>query len=247
MSVYLVGGGWLPEAREAVYGPFLRAAGVAPIVACVVLDDGDGHAQFARWAGALTAAGRCSPEPVLVPEGAVLDVAALGDADAVLVCGGLTPAYASTLAPVGAQLTAWLDDGDRPYAGFSAGAAVAAQTAVVGGWLSDGVPICPEDAAEDLDELSCVAGLGLLPFAVDVHAAQWGTLARLVEVVRRGDVTEGIAIDENTMLEMRDGHVLVHGLGRAHRVRRAGAGVEVVPAGDGERLDNLPALAPEAR
>ncbi|MFP5346114.1 MAG: Type 1 glutamine amidotransferase-like domain-containing protein [Actinomycetes bacterium] len=245
MSTYLIGGGWAGEAREAVYGRFLAAAGETPTVACVVLDEGDGHAQFERWAGALTAVGRCDPNPVLVREGAVLDVAALGEADAVLVCGGLTPAYAAALAPVAAQLTAWLDDDERPYAGFSAGAAVAARRAVVGGWLSDGVPICPEDAAEDLDELDCVPGLGLVPFAVDVHAAQWGTLARLVEAVRRGDVAEGIAIDENTMVDVRDGHVLVHGLGRAHRVRRvrrAGAGVEVVSARDGERLDTLPGL-----
>ena len=52
-----------------------------------------------------------------------------------------------------------------PYAGFSAGAALAARSAVVGGWLLDGVPVCPEDTAEDLDEIAVRDGLGLMSFA----------------------------------------------------------------------------------
>ncbi len=83
---------------------------------------------------------------------------------------------------------------------FSAGAAVAARRAVVGGWLVDGVPVCPDETGEDLDEVEVRAGLGLVPFAVDVHAAQWGTLPRLVSAVARGEVPYGVAVDENTLL-----------------------------------------------
>ena len=97
---FLIGGGWDPAAGRRHYGALLAACDTArPQVACVVLDEGDGTEQFGRWAGALSTAGPCDPVPVLVAEGGALDVGALGDADAVLVCGGLTPAYAAALAP----------------------------------------------------------------------------------------------------------------------------------------------------
>jgi cyanophycinase len=179
-TVHLLGGGWDPAAAPALYGPFLDAAGTAPAVAVVVLDEGDGTAQFGRWAGVLTRTARCEPVPVLVPAGGRLDPAALGDADALLVCGGLTPAYAAALAPAAGAVRGWLAERDRPCAGFSAGAAVAAGDAVVGGWRSRGVAVCPEDAAEDLDEVAVVPGLGLVPWTVDVHCAQWGTLPPLL-------------------------------------------------------------------
>jgi cyanophycinase len=241
MTTFLIGGGWSPQARDAVYGPFLRAAGEDPTVACVVLDEGDGDEQFQRWASALSGTAPCRPVPVLVPEGGTLDVGRLADADALLVCGGLTPAYASALAPRADDVSTWLAARDRPYAGFSAGASVAAGAAVVGGWLSGGVPVCPEDAAEDRDEVAVVPGVGLVPFAVDVHAAQWGTLPRLIDAVRSGQADQGIAIDENTLVVVEDGRVGVRGvgvwgLGRAHRVRRSRDGVEVVSAGDGGTL-----------
>ncbi|MFD8716769.1 hypothetical protein ACFV2H_01730 [Streptomyces sp. NPDC059629] len=49
------------------------------------------------------------------------------------------------------------------------------------------------------------------------HAAQWGTLGRLVAAVSRGSVPYGAAIDENTVLETADG-------GRRGPGRRARAG-----------------------
>lgn len=240
MTLFLIGGGWTAEAREAVYGPFLRAAGDRPTVACVVLDEGDGAAQFERWATALTATRPCTPVPVLVPEGGRLEVASLGGADGLLVCGGLTPAYAAALAPSAEPLRDWLVESNRPYAGFSAGAAVAAGRAVVGGWREDGVVVCPEDAAEDLDELSVVPGLGLVPFALDVHAAQWGTLARLVAAVHGGRVTSGVALDEDTLLTVTaDAPATVAGLGQAHVVRVGPDGVTVRSHRAGEKITGL--------
>lgn len=230
-DLFLIGGGWSEAARELVYGPFLAAAardGAEPTVACLVLDEGDGPEQFARWQGALEATGPCAPVPVLVPEGGRLDVGALPAADALLVCGGLTPAYAAALAPAAEALRGWLAEGRRPYAGFSAGAAVAAERAVVGGWLHEGRPVCPEDAAEDLEEVEPVTGLGFVPFAVDVHAAQWGTLGRLVAAVGAGLVPAGVALDEGALLSVRTGVAEVGGTGRAHLVQPAADGGAVV-------------------
>lgn len=218
--VSLIGGGWDPDARSSVHGPFLERAGDGAAVACVVLDEGDGDEQFARWEQALRATRACEPFPVLVPLGGTLDVAALGEAAGLYVCGGLTPAYAAALAPVAAQVRAWCADGSRPYAGFSAGAAVAADRAVVGGWRVAGVRVCPEDAGEDLDEVTAVDGLAMVPFAVDVHAAQWGTLPRLVAAVRTGQVGSGLAVDEDTVVTVADGRLTVGGLGAAHLVAR---------------------------
>ncbi len=223
--MHLVGGGWDEEARDEVYGPFLAEAGPGATVACVVLDEGDGAGRAERWRDVLGRSGDCRVRPVLVPEGGVLDVAALGGADALLVSGGLTPAYAAALAPVADRLRAWCRG--RPYLGFSAGAAVAAGRALVGGWRLDGRAVCPEDAAEDLDGLSVVDGLGLVPFALDVHAAQWGTLARLVAAVGSGAVGGGVALDEGTALRVAGAALSVRGAGAAHVVRASPEGVHV--------------------
>jgi uracil-DNA glycosylase len=45
-----------------------------------------------------------------------------------------------------------------------------------------------------------VEGIALVDIAVDVHAAQWGTLSRLVAATEAGLVDGGVAIDERTAL-----------------------------------------------
>jgi cyanophycinase len=246
VATFLIGGGWSPTARADVYRPFLDAAGIHPTVACIVFDEGDGAVAFERWFDALTASAPCTPVPVLVTLADRFEVATLGDADAVLVCGGHTPSYAAALAPVAAELSAWLHDGPRPYAGFSAGAAIAARRALVGGWKIDGVVVCPEDAAEDLDEVSVVTGLGLVPFTIDVHAAQWGTVSRTIATVQSGRAASGAAIDEDTVLIVADGTARVAGLGRVHVVTsgdtassRAAVHVRSWAAGDTIGIDTL--------
>jgi cyanophycinase len=110
-----------------------------------------------------------------------------------------------------------------PYAGFSAGAAVAPHSAIVGGWRLGEFAVCSDDASEDLDQVEPRPGLGLVPFAVDVHASQWGTLTRLVHAVAAGLVGEGWAIDEHTCLAPdAGGEIAVHGLGGAYHVTRDG-------------------------
>jgi len=227
VTTFLIGGGWNPDATALVYGPLLAASGAQPTIACVVFDEGDGGAHFERWAAMLSATAPCTPVPVLVSDADGFDVAALGTADAVLVCGGHTPSYAAVLAPAAPALSAWLAEGSRHYAGFSAGSAIAARDALVGGWRVHGVPVCPEDAGEDLDEVSVVPGLGLVPFTVDVHAAQWGTVNRLIAAVRDGSVGSGIAIDEDTLLVVDGDSQRVAGLGLVHSVSRTEDGVRV--------------------
>ncbi|MCZ0987287.1 hypothetical protein O1M54_19355 [Streptomyces diastatochromogenes] len=142
-SVFLIGGGW--DAPE-VYQPFLRRAaargGGVPRVGCVIVDEGDGAEQFERYAGVLGKAGPCAPVPLLVPVGGRFEPEGVLDGvDGLLVCGGLTPAYQEAFVECLDRLPRLLAERGVPYAGFSAGAAVAARRAVVGGWLADGVPV----------------------------------------------------------------------------------------------------------
>ncbi len=78
--------------------------------------------------------------------------------------------------------------------------------------------------------MTVTAGLGLLPVTVDVHAAQWGTLARLIAAVAAGLVDSGVAIDEDTLLAVGAdgaGPGTVHGAGQVHWVRRGDTSVLV--------------------
>ena len=199
-AVFLIGGGREEAQIRASHAPFVAACAGGPIVA-FALEDPD------RWEGALRLAGASDVRCLLEPPSA----GDLAGAAGVYVGGGATPDYQEALA-------GWHAPADLPFAGFSAGAAVAAARAIVGGWRLGGRDVCAEEAGEDLDELAVRDGLGLVPFAVDVHATQWGTLTRLVHAVGAGLVDEGWAIDEGTVLVVDDGALRTHGLGSAYRV-----------------------------
>jgi cyanophycinase len=235
VSIHLVGGGWSPAAAPEVYGGFVaeaasRAAGSGRMVPRIgVLQvlgvDDDREARLAQWADVLDLAGPNHVAATAVLVGEAFGSAVLSDIDGLLVAGGLTPAYAAALAPLVDEIRLLVADG-LPYLGFSAGAMVAADRAVIGGWRIDGVPVCPANAAEDLDAVTVVAGLGLVDLAVDVHAAQWGTLGRLVAATEAGLVEGGVAIDEDTVLVVGD-TLRVAGAGSVWQVVEGDEGVVV--------------------
>jgi cyanophycinase len=203
---FLIGGGREPEDVLPTHRPFAEACGSGTI-AVLIADEGDGVDEE-RWRSALVDAGAPEVRVVVLSAGRPVADDDVAGASGVYVAGGLTPLYAELLA-------GWRPPAGVPFAGFSAGAAVAAQRAIVGGWRSaDGGAVCPEDAGEDLEAVTVVAGLGLVPFAVDVHAAHWGTLGRLVHAVDTGLVAEGWALDEGALLV--DGEV--YGPGAAWHV-----------------------------
>ena len=150
----------------------------------------------------------------------------LNDIDALVIGGGMTPAYLAAVEPIMEEIRLLVADG-LPYLGFSAGAMIAADRAVIGGWRIDGVQVCPEETGEDLDEVTIVEGLGLVDLAIDVHAAQWGTLGRLVAATEAGLVGGGVAIDEFTALVVADDGLRVVGTGSVWRVLDDPAGVIV--------------------
>jgi cyanophycinase len=208
VSVFLIGGGRDPDGIIASHAPFVAACGDGAI-ACLILEAGDAD----RFTGALRDAGAREVTPVVIGSASPSD---LDGVAGVYVSGGWTPGYAEALA---GWATAVRSCG-KPYAGYSAGAAVAARCALVGGWRLGGRAVCAEEAGEDLDEVCVRPGLGLVDFAVDVHASQWGTVTRLLHAVAAGLVGDGVAVDEHTALEVDGDRWKVHGTGSVYRVSR---------------------------
>lgn len=232
---------WGRDSAKA-HHPFIRAAG--GLVVAFVLDDGD-DTEVDRWGSGLREAGAPEARVVVVSPERPPRISDLDGATGVYVAGGLTPAYREVLVDGG---TDWLEPArvaDLPYAGFSAGAAIAAVHALVGGcrttFRERQIDVCHEDCAENLNAVTVLPGLGLVPFIVDVHAAQWGTHYRLVHAMLGAALNEGWAIDEHTTVEVADGAATIHGDGTATRARRVDDRIElsVHVAGDSIALGKL--------
>lgn len=244
MSVFLVGGGFRDGSEEAVYGGFVseavaRAASAhrsateaaerpARIVVLTVREDAHpGHGNTLASVVQNVAGDRpVEVTTTVVAEGEPMPASALDGADGILVGGGLTPAYLSAFAPLAARIRREVETG-VPYLGFSAGAMIAPDRALLGGWLIGGIEVVAQDAAEDLDELTIEEGLGLIDVTVDVHAVQWGNLSRAIAAVDSGAVDEVIAIDEATVLAVGSGPLRASGAGTVWAVTKDDRGVLV--------------------
>lgn len=235
MSIHLVGGGRSEDYDGEVYRPFIaeaaqRASAVGratPRIAVVLVSDGDDAEEYARaYRAQLERAAECEAVIVPIEEGSELPSTALSDIDGLLIGGGHTPSYLEAVAPRIDEIRLLVSDG-LPYLGFSAGAMIAADRALIGGWRIGEVPVTAEENGEDLDEVEVAEGIGLVDLAVDVHAAQWGTLSRLIAATEAGLVEGGVAIDEFTVLIVGDGELRVEGTGSVWKVTTDPNGVLV--------------------
>jgi cyanophycinase len=238
LPVFLIGGGGDYPERDETYGRFLRAAtsGDNCRVALVSAADTAAEAEvtFISTCAVFLALGMTEADiaPIFLLPGVPLTPAMLTNAQptGVFVCGGMTPLYQQLLCEDRDWL-GYLESANIPYGGVSAGAAVAATTAIVGGWRAqrgDRIrPILYEGAGEGLDLLDVRPGLGLVPFTVEIHASQWGTLTRLLHAIDLGFVTEGWAIDENTLLQSDGDGLQVYGAGQAYHLWRDEPGTRV--------------------
>lgn len=204
--VFLIGGGRDDEAAlRATHAPFVAACGGGTVV-CVCEDDPG------RWEGNLRLGGAQEVRISPLAEGPP----ALDGAAGLYVAGGLTPAYRAALEGLEVAI---------PYCGFSAGAAIAAERALVGGWRIGDRQVCDEDFSEGVEQVEPLPGLGLVPFAVDVHATQWGTVSRALHAADLFGAV--LAIDEHCCVEVRGGEVAaLHGRNVAYRI--AGSRVEIL-------------------
>lgn len=241
MTIVLAGGGTGPGI-DAALERFLaavrdRAAGSARAARIAIVAVGQGarpdeHAAW--WVERVRQLAPTGVETTLAlgrtdDDDRVIDAVALADllgVDGVLVGGGHTPSYLAALEPVAVDLRRLASEG-VPWFGFSAGAAIVADRALVGGWRVGGVAVCPEEAGEDLDEVTVEAGIGLLDLAIDAHAAQWGTLGRVIAAVEAGLVDRALAIDEDTALVVGPGGLDIVGAGSVWQVQAGDGGVTV--------------------
>ncbi|MDK8174052.1 Type 1 glutamine amidotransferase-like domain-containing protein [Curtobacterium citreum] len=238
MSIHLVGGG--PVVASDAVAPFLaeataRAAAVGRTVPRIGLlsvsrQDGTSPSSAADLAEALGGARQAEVLVTEVAPGTVFATSVLSDVDALVIGGGVTPHYLDAIAPLVDQIRLLVSDG-LPYLGYSAGAMVAADRALVGGWRIGGVEVCPEEASEGLDEVELREGLGLVDLTIDVHAVQAGTLARLIAAAEAEFVTAGLAIDEDTALVVGEGALEVRGTGSVWRVVAGDESVSVATMG----------------
>ncbi|MGP4031681.1 Type 1 glutamine amidotransferase-like domain-containing protein [Pseudarthrobacter sp. 1C304] len=206
MSIFLVGGGPDTTTTPVIFDQFVaevvhHTGESRPPRIAVALVDHEGSAEYflPAYLEPLHRRLPCDVVTVLLRRGERVDPRVFDGVDAIVVGGGPTPVYAEGLRPAGAAIRQAVQAG-VPYLGFSAGAMIAAERAIVGGYLVRGAEVCPEDASEGLGELELREGLGLVPFAVDVHAAQAGTLGRAVAAVVHGMAGKAVAVDENTAL-----------------------------------------------
>jgi len=239
MSIHLVGGGRSDDYDGEVYVGFLAEAAAraslagrtVPVIGVLLVGGGDDAPRYAEeYRSQLVRAAECDPRITTVGEGELYTTDVLTGIDGLVIGGGLTPAYLDAVTPIIDELRLLVTDG-LPYLGFSAGAAIAADTAIIGGWQIDGIAVCDEDFSEDLDEVTITVGLGLVDFAVDVHAAQWGTLTRLIAATEAGLVEGGVAIDEFTALIVGDDEFSVVGRGSVWQVTAHDDGVLVSSLG----------------
>lgn len=242
MSIYLVGAGPDPAGFPEVFDRFAedvarRTGQDRPArIAVVVHGTGGGALDLlAAYTQPLQARITCEIAPVLLEAGTPAGPAVFDGVDAVVVGGGLTPAYWMGLQQAGPAIRRRVTAG-APYLGFSAGAMVAAGRALIGGYRISGVEVCGEECSEGLDTVDLRDGLGLAPFAVDVHAAQAGTLSRAVAAVAAGLVERAVAIDEGTAVVLdaagsQDYRVIGRGNCWDIRGQSGAAVVSVLPAG----------------
>ena len=237
MSIFLVGGGPDTLTTDVIWEQFLSevkdgasAKRRQPRIAVVLFDHRGSVEQFLSAYSSPFSAGLSYQVTVLrVRAGEHVAAANFEDVDGIVVGGGPTPEYHRGLQSAASAISQAVADG-VPYLGFSAGAMVAADNALVGGYLIDGREVCPQECSEDLDDVTVLPGLGLVPFAVDVHASQAGTLGRAVAAVDSRLVDGAVAIDEDTAVVVQAGTrstMKVVGKGSAWVVERKGGQITI--------------------
>lgn len=226
MSIHLLGGGDADDESRWT-GRFVaeahERAGGAPVIVVVLwaADASEGERWHADYRDDLVRLGAGEVRIVQLTTERTLVPTDLGSADGIFVGGGLTPGYHAAIMPAADTIRGLVSTG-VPYAGYSAGAMIAGDVALLGGWRIGGVPVAAEATSEGLDEVTLDAGLGLIDLVVDVHAAQYGTVSRAIAIVAAGLADRVVAIDECTSLIVGAGGLEVAGDGSVWTADRAG-------------------------
>lgn len=207
MAVVLVGGGPDTVTDRSVVAPFVASLtdrDHRPQVAYVLFDrDGSAEAFLPEYRDLLSGVEHdvlrvwAGPDTLIRSD----DFARI---DAVVVAGGPTPGYHASLQPAFGAIRQLLRDGGS-YLGFSAGAMIAPERAILGGRRWQGVDVCPAEWDEGLDDVTLADGIGLYPHPVHVHVGQAGTLGVLVALAQSDASPMLLGLDEGTAVVREDG------------------------------------------
>ncbi|HUM72348.1 MAG TPA: hypothetical protein PLK31_26280, partial [Chloroflexota bacterium] len=169
--IFLHGGGDKAESRQDTFGRFVAAANAAangPIALVIAeANEDDARESWRAYSAIFTALGvlpeQLRPFYTSATTPLTYDMLANAAPSGLFVCGGVTPYYHQALC-ADATWVDYLRAAHIPYGGTSAGAAVAAQQAILGGWQAErqGQPreILFVGAGEGLNPLTVRPGLG---------------------------------------------------------------------------------------
>ncbi len=243
--IYLVGGDPVDGLAE-VFDAFVASArkrGVRVGVALIGTPDDAGE-LLATHAGPITARW---PQAEIVPIWLAGDETAWPDDAATLaglvVGGGSASGCLSSLLPHRSDIARLVRSGS-PYLGFSAGARIASEKAILGGVRHRGRVVAPEIAGDGLAELTIGQGLGLISVTVEAHTDAWCVIGVPIAAVETGLAHSAVAIDEATALAVDPvtGRCRVLGLGRVQWVTRESGHVMIRP----EQAEAAPVHAGDA-
>lgn len=214
MSIFLVGGAAARTDIPVLVPRFLREAGESEIAVLVAHHSGV-NAEGSAISAALAAAGARGRLIELGPEG--LDLSDLAGTRGLIIADGQAALLRERLEPLFGELRRRAAAGE-PVLAFGAGARITAERALLGGHRIGGVTVCPDNAADGLDEVTIAPGIGLIDIPLDTGTAQHGTLGRVIAAAEAGEIDGALAIDENTALVVGDGGLTVLGSGSVWQI-----------------------------
>lgn len=141
-----------------------------------------------------------------------LEPARIQSLDALVVADGDAAELLAACEPVVADIRGAVHRG-RSFWGIGAGAAIAAETAIVGGYTVGGVQVAPRLSTDAVPEVEIAPGLGLIDIAVLPGAAQLGRLGIGIALCEAEVLDRVIGLDGDTSLVISEGQLGLHGTG----------------------------------
>lgn len=244
-ELYLIGGGWDEASFTQTFGRFVRAGtknGHCKILLVLAIDDVTARKEITEdFTTMFTELGDVNIEPFFlsITQNITRSILHTMTPSCIFVGGGVTPRYQELLGN-NSEFIEYILQHNIPYGGFSAGAAIAAQQSIVGGWKiterGHDIPVLDADFSEDLEYIEIREGLGFLEYPVDVHGSQWGTITRVIHAVDRHMIPHGLVIDESTMIEYRQNTMTVFGRGHVYLIQKNGNTIDISLYKDGDMI-----------
>lgn len=147
--------------------------------------------------------------------------------DALVVTDGDAAASLAALEPVLADLRGMVHRGTS-FWGIGAGAAIAAELAIIDGFEIGGVAVAPRLSTDVASEVQLATGLGLIDITVLPGAAQLGRLGIGIAACEAGLLDRVIALDAGMSLVIESGAIRLVGTGSMWEIAADANGIVTV-------------------